>query len=138
MSYYLMVFEKSEVPSNRAEFMKWYYVLTEWGEEHDYQTPTIASSALQNWYHEMKVTFPPMNGTDAPTDEQIQASIELESHLADYCIGSNVIYVAFSWSMQDNAFNLMKQLAKKHDVGFFDVSANDGDIILPDGTRITD
>lgn len=44
-------------------------------------------------------------------------------------------YVAFSWSMQDKAFNLMKQLAKKHDVGFFDVSADNGDIIMPDGKK---
>jgi hypothetical protein len=51
-------------------------------------------------------------------------------------IGSNVIYVAFSWSMEDKAFNLMKQSAKKHDVGFFDVSSDDGDIIFPDGTKI--
>jgi hypothetical protein len=25
-----------------GEFVKWYYVQTEWGEEHDYQTPMSA------------------------------------------------------------------------------------------------
>lgn len=38
---------------------------------------------------------------DAPTDEQLEANEELENRLADYCIGRNVIYVAFAWSMAD-------------------------------------
>ena len=51
----------------------------------------------------------------------------LEDYLTDYCIGYDVIYVAFSWDKSDEAYNLMKELCKKYEVGFFDVSG-EGDI----------
>ena len=54
----------------------------------------------------------------------------------DYSIGYNVIYAVFSWSVADEAYELMRSLAQKHKVGFFDVSGDDGDIILPDGIMI--
>lgn len=56
--------------------------------------------------------------------------------MADYCIGYDVIYVAFPWSVADEAYEVMRDLAKKHNVGFFDVSGEKCDIILPDGTRM--
>jgi len=96
MSYDLMVFEKTKAPKTREKFMEWYDVQTEWGEDHDYQTPSVASPALQNWYKAMKNVFPPMNGVDSPTDEQLEQNEELEKRLTDYCIGREVIYVAFS------------------------------------------
>lgn len=36
----------------------------------------------------------------------------------------------------DEAYKRMRSLAQKYNVGFFDVSMDDGDIILPDGTMI--
>lgn len=136
MSYDLMVFEKAKAPATREEFMAWYEKQTEWGEEHDYQTIRVFSPALQNWFMEMKEKFPPMNGEYAPDFELLEEDENLESHLVDYCIGHDVIYAAFSWSVADEAYELMRSLAKKHEVGFFDVSADEGDIILPDGTMI--
>jgi GH35 family endo-1,4-beta-xylanase len=137
MSYDLMVFEKTKAPKTKEEFMRWYGIQTEWSEEHDYQTPSVASEKLQNWYNAMKSYFPPMNGVDSPTDEQIEEDEELENRLADYCIGRDVIYVAFAWSKADEAYKLTKQFAKQYDVGFFNVSAIDGEIVLPEGTIIT-
>ncbi len=136
MSYDLMVFEKSKSPRTKEEFMKWYDEQTEWGEDHDYQTPSVSSAALQNWYQSMKNIFPPMNGIDAPTEDELQKNEDLEERLTDYCIGRDVIYVAFSWSLANEAYEKVKQLAKQYDVGFFDVSAEDGDIVLPDGTKV--
>ena len=60
----------------------------------------------------------------------------MDSHTTDYSIGKEVIYAAFSWSTVEEAYELTRKLAKKHDVGFFDVSENDGDIILPDGKKL--
>jgi hypothetical protein len=136
LSYYLMVFEKTKAPKTKDQFLKWFEDQAEWSEEHDYQTPTVASNALQSWYNAMKSAFPPMNGIDAPTDEQLQENEELENRLADYCIGKDVIYVAFAWSVADEAYKLTTLLARQYDVGFFDVSTDEGDIILPDGTKI--
>lgn len=136
MSYDLMVFEKSKAPDTKKDFMSWYEKQTEWGEEHDYQTISVSSSSLQNWFMEMKETFPPMNGEYAPVPDLMDEDENLENHMVDYCIGRDVIYAAFSWLVADEAYELMRSLAQKHKVGFFDVSGDDGDIILPDGTMI--
>ena len=66
MSYDLMVFEKSKAPAVRKEFMVWYEKQTEWSEEHDYQTISVASPSLKNWFMEMIEKFPPMNGKYTP------------------------------------------------------------------------
>ena len=136
MSYDLMVFEKSKAPATKKDFMSWYEKQTQWGEEHDYQAISVSSPSLQNWFMEMKETFPPMNGEYAPDPDLVDKDENLENHMVDYCIGRDVIYAAFSWLVADEAYELMRSLAQKHKVGFFDVSGNDGDIILPDGTMI--
>lgn len=136
MSYYLMVFEKSKAPTSKKELILWYEKQVEWSEEHDYKTISVSSPALQNWFMEMKNTFPPMDGEYAPDPDLLDEDENLESHTVDYCIGRDVIYVAFAWSVADEAYKLMRSLAQKHNVGFFDVSTDNGDIILPDGTMI--
>ena len=138
MSYDLMVFEKTKAPATKKEFMAWYEKQTEWEEEHDYQTIGVSSPALQNWFMEMKEKFPPMNGEYAPNLDPLDEdeAEDMEQHTVDYSIGHEMIYAAFSWSVADEAYELMRSLAQKHKVGFFDVSADDGDIILPDGTMI--
>ncbi len=138
MSYDLMVFEKTKAPATQKEFMAWYEKQTEWSEEHDYQTISVSSPALQNWFMEMIERFPPMNGAYAPNLELLDEAVaeDLERHLVDYSIGHDIIYAAFSWSLAEEAYEQMRSLAKKHQVGFFDVSADEGDIILPDGTKI--
>lgn len=135
MSYDLMVFEKSKAPATKKEFMAWYEKQTEWSEDHDYQTINVSSPALQNWFMEMKETFPPMNGEYAPAPDHLAEDENLESHTVDYCIGRDVIYAAFAWSMAEEAYELMRRLAQKHNVGFYGVSEDDA-IILPDGTVI--
>ena len=138
MSYDLMVFEKTKAPTTKKEFIAWYEKQTEWGEEHDYETISVSSPALQNWFMEMKEKFPPMNGEYAPNLDPLDEdeAEDLERHTVDYYIGYDVIYAAFSWLVADEAYELMRSLAQKHKVGFFDVSGDDGDIILPDGTMI--
>lgn len=138
MSYDLMVFEKTKAPAVRNEFMAWYEKQTEWSEEHDYQTISVSSPALQSWFKEMIEKFPPMNGEYAPDFDLVDENEfdDLERHTVDYSIGHDVIYAAFSWSVAEEAYERMRSLAQKHEVGFFDVSAEEGDIILPDGTVI--
>jgi hypothetical protein len=36
----------------------------------------------------------------------------------------------------DEAFATVKELAREHDVGFFDVSSDEGEIVFPDGSLI--
>lgn len=124
MSFDLMVFEPSAAPTERAKFMEWYQAQTEWSEDHSYQDHSVTSPALKAWFEEMIEFFPPMNGplaSDDPDDEKV----------TDHCIGKEVIYSAFAWSVAEEAHPKMRELAIKHNVGFFDVSAEQGEILFP-------
>lgn len=125
MSYDLMVFESSSAPRERSQFMEWYAEQTKWEEDHSYQDHSVASEALQAWFSEMVVFFPPMNGPLASDDFD-------DPRVTDHCIGTSVIYSAFSWGVAEEAHTKMRELAIKHRVGFFDVSATSGEILFPE------
>ena len=129
MSYDLMVFRKQAAPKTRADFMKWYEEQTEWTEEHSYDDPANTSPELRNWFMEMIQTFPAMNGPFANDDDN-------NPNVSDYCVGKDVIYVAFAWSLAEDAYKTMLKLAEKHGVGFFDASSDNGDILFPDNGKL--
>lgn len=124
MSYDLMVFEASVAPESRKEFMAWYSEQTQWSESHDYQDPMISSPTLQNWFQEMTQHFPAMDSSFASDDVD-------NLKIADYCIGKDIIYCTFPWPVAEEAFTLMRKLSIKHQVGFFNVSAYNGEILFP-------
>jgi hypothetical protein len=125
MSYDLMVFSPDIAPRTRPEFINWYHEETKWAEGHSYNDPIVTSDNLKSWFMEMIKTFPAMNGPYAVDDPD-------DDCITDYCIGKDVIYVTFAWSIAEKAYPIMKEVAEKHKVGFFDASANDGDILFPD------
>ena len=127
MSYDLMVFERTKAPQKRKEFLVWYDKETEWSEEHGYDAPAVTSSALREWYEEMIKTFPNMDASDVEVEDD-----DAEANLTDNSIGHNVLYAPYAWSVAEEAYEKMKALAQKYGVGFYDVSSDDGDIILPD------
>ncbi len=128
MSYDLMVFEPTAAPRNRKEFMEWYSQQTEWAEDHSYQDHTVSSERLQAWFTQMIKYFPPMNGPLASDEND-------DPKVTDHCIGQNVIYSAFAWSVAEEALPKMRELALKHSIGFFDVSAENGEILFPEKTE---
>ncbi len=134
MGYDLMVFDKTTAPKDRNAFGKWFEEQVERGEVPSSQILSVCTPALRNWFMEMKETFPPMNGLYGPDDEQIKTDERLELHLTDYSISSETIYASFAWSLADEACEIVRRLAQKHDVGFCNV--DNGDIFLPDGTKI--
>lgn len=126
MSYDLMVFRPEIAPRTRPEFMRWYQDQTQWSEGHSYDDPAITSENLKNWFMEMIGSYPAMNGPYANEED------EANDYITDYSIGKDVIYAAFSWSLAEQAYEKTKALAEEHAVGFFDVSAYEGDILFPD------
>ena len=116
-----MVFDKMSVPKNRIAFMKWYEEQTNWNEDHEYNDPKLTTDKLKNWFMEIIKIFPQMDGTFAPTIEEIN-EMENDSYVTGYSIRKNIIYATFSWSLAKEAFKTVKELAKKYDVGFFDCS----------------
>jgi hypothetical protein len=126
MSYDLMVFRPEVAPRTRPEFMNWYHDQTQWSEGHSYDDPAITTSDLRSWFLEMIEKYPAINGPYAKEED------EDNDFVTDYSIGKEVIYAAFSWPLAEKAYENMKALAEKHKVGFFDASADEGDILFPD------
>lgn len=132
MSYDLMVFNPVAAPKNVKDFMNWYDNQTEWKESHCYDHPDVTTAQLRNWYIEMIQIFPDCNGIfthDNDTDND-------NAFESNYAIGKDVIYVAFSWSLAESAYNTMYQLAEKHDVGFFDTTSGNDCIFFPINGRL--
>lgn len=119
-----MVFDPSATPRGRKAFMKWYNQQTQWTETHGYNNPDVPTAPLRAWFQEIIKTFPPMNGPLASDDMD-------DPKVTDYSVGQTVIYAAFAWSQAEAAYALVKSLAARHRVGFFDISSFDSDIWIP-------
>jgi hypothetical protein len=76
---------------------------------------------------EMRRDFPNMNG---PGGYDI-ANDEDNPSVTHYSIGRPVIYACFSWTEAESAYSLVRALAVKHRVGFFNVVAENGEIWFP-------
>ena len=121
-----MVFVPSAPPPDRAGFLAWYDEQTKWAEARDYNDPAGTAGALRAWFMDMVERFPAMNGPFASTDDD-------NPKVSDYAIGSVTIYVGFAWSQLQDAYRAAFELAIKHRLGFFDVSAQDGQVWMPQG-----
>ncbi|MFJ8516913.1 hypothetical protein [Lysinibacillus xylanilyticus] len=84
---------------------------TKWAEPHDYTTISVTTPVLQKWYQDMVEHFSNMN---LMVEELLEEDGELESSLTEYSIGNAMIYTAFAWSVADEAYSTVKELAKKH------------------------
>lgn len=128
MSYDLMVFHPDAPPEDRDGFLKWYDAQTKWDEGHDYQSLDVAAPNLQAWLLDILQHYPAMNGPLSNPDADVD-----DPCLSEYSIGKSIIYCCFAWSQAERAHNVVFSLAEKHQVGFFDVSATDGQVRMPDG-----
>ena len=128
MSYDLLVFDAKAAPQDRGEFLEWYDAQTEWEDEDGYDDPERSAPELRTWFMEMIEKYPPMNGPFAPSDLPVD-----DSTVTDYSVGRHVIYIAFSWSKAEQAFEETKALAAKHGLGFFNVSSDTSDVWVPNG-----
>jgi hypothetical protein len=126
MSYDLMVFDPQTAPRESAAFKDWYHRQAEWSEGHSYDDPVVTTPDLRSWYEAIRLIFPNMNGPGAPTDEELMTP-GVEDRLAGYSIGRHVIYADFRWTEAEEAYATVRRLAVEHNVGFYDVSGDEGD-----------
>jgi hypothetical protein len=130
MSYDILAFTPSVVTDE--QFLAWWEVQATWSEDHSYDDPAATTPELEAFYEELVRLFPPMNGTDAPTSVQLENDPDLESRLADYSIGSDLVFASFAWSAAETAKMIFIAAASKHRVAVALVS-EDGSIIRPAG-----
>ncbi len=124
MSYDLMVFDPKALPPDREGFMDWYWKQMDYPEGHNYDDPEICSPELRSWFLEMILEYPAMNGPYASDDID-------NPKLTQYSIGSTLIYACFGWPEAEQAYGAVFELAKKHRLGFFNVSAINGQVWEP-------
>jgi hypothetical protein len=132
MSYDILAFDPDAVTD--AQFPEWWDKQAEWSEDHTYDDVAVTTPALASFYAELIQTFPPLNGPDAPTDQQLEADAELDARISDYSIGRTLVYGAFSWSQAAQSQELFLDLAAKHGVAVALVS-DDSSIVRPKPAR---
>lgn len=128
MSYDILAFDPAAVTDD--DFPAWWQVQSRWPEDHSYDNPEVTTPTLRAFYSELIQTFPPMNGPDAVTDEDLLRDVELESRMTDYSIGTSLIYGAFAWSQARTGRATFTALAAKHGVAVALVSDH-GSILRP-------
>jgi len=127
MSYDLLVFEPAAVPIEREAFQAWYDAFMQWDGAWNYNDPAVCSPALQRWEAGMRRRFWVLNG---PHRSRSGAWLR-PSDSMDLACAPTAIYAGFSWSRAEVAHGLALDLARRHGVGFYDVSG-DGGVWRPD------
>ena len=120
MSFDLVVFDPAHAPTEPSAFLRWY---TQQSED-SYDPSELACPALVSFFTLLSVEFPAMNGPQAVDDID-------NPKTTDYAFGAYSISMRFAWSQATGARNTVVDLAKKHNVGFYDVSDPKGAIDRP-------
>ena len=89
----------------------------------------MTSEPLQRFYEEFIQTFPSMDVSNEVFEVMEEAGTD--NRLTECTIGKEVIYAAFAWSASEDAYSIMRELAKKHKVGFIDVSGMGEETVRP-------
>ena len=121
MSVDVLVFDKSKAPTEPMEFLKWFYKKSEWSSDRDYNDIKGTSQPLVGFFMELVKEYPSMNGEFAPDDEEFENDPELESKLIDYTIDDDLIYMGIAYSVPDEVFDKIEDLAYKHGLGYYDM-----------------
>lgn len=130
-----MVFDPAVVPSDASAFFAWYDAQADADVDEalegdiykDFSDPDRTTPILRAWFLDMIKEFPAMNGAYAHDLDELGEP----ERAADYSIDKASIYINFSWSDPDAAYETTFRLAAKHGAGFLDASG-DGSVWLPD------
>lgn len=122
MSYDLMVFDPKVAPFEKEAFMQWFSIQIDWP---DFEQPCPA--AMHAWYQEMLKTFPNINEM---TDAELEADEESGMmHACEYSFSPNAAYLSFVWSAMKKAHALTLETSQKHNLGFFNPSSAQQEIV---------
>jgi hypothetical protein len=113
MSYDIFAYDPAAIDAH-DDLLAWYRKQAEWSEPHSYSDPAVTTPRLRALYRDLIAVFPPMNGPDAPPDD--------DEAMTDYSIGAEIVYVAFRWPQADQAREAFIRLGAKHGVGVCEIS----------------
>ena len=109
MSYDILIFEPAAVSDK--DFPQWWKRVSRWEEPHDYDTTEGSTPAIRSFYRDLVRTFPPFNGPDALSEEELEEREEQGLPVADYTIGADYIYISVGWSDANVFAKTVGQLA---------------------------
>ena len=110
MSYDILIFEPDVVTDE--DFPQWWeQVVSQWDEPRDFSTIDGSTPAIRSFYRDIIRTFPPINGPDALTEEELEEREAEGLPVADYTIGADFIYVSVGWSDADTLVKIAGQMA---------------------------
>ena len=128
MSYDILIFEPDAVTDE--DFPQWWEQVSRWEEPRDYDTTEGSTPAIRAFYRDLIRAFPPFNGPDALSDDEVDARLAQGLPVADYTIGEDLVYVGVSWSAANALVTTVSELAWTHRLAVAYVS-DDGAIVRP-------
>ena len=129
MSYDLLIFEPD--CATDEDFPRWWkQMVAQWDGPRDFSTIDGSTPAIRSIYRDLIRTFPPFNGPDALSDDEVDARLAQGLPVADYTIGDDLVYVGVSWSAANALVATVSELAWTHRLAVAYVS-DDGVIVRP-------
>jgi hypothetical protein len=121
VSYDLLVFELDGVPRSAGEFAAWFQDVMGEIDATRVHDPTTMSPRLQGWLKDMLAEFPDYNDPDFDDENPtIRAT--------GYSICDRAIHTEFRWQAAEAAYAATLGFARKHGLGFFDLSGKKGNV----------
>ena len=112
MSYDILIFEPDVVTDE--DFPQWWDRVSQWEEPRHYDSIERATPAIRSFYRGLVRTFPPFNGPDALSEEELEEREAEGLPVADYTIGADYIYIGVGWSEADALVKIVGQMAWTH------------------------
>ena len=109
MSYDLLIFELDAVTDE--DFPQWWEQVSRWEEPRDYDTTEGSTPAIRAFYRDLIRVFPPFNGPDALSEEELEEREVEGLPVADYTIGADYIYIGVGWSDANALVKIVGQMA---------------------------
>ena len=86
----------------------------------------LAAATLLSWAafaeeEESTVEGEYMSSMEDVVVQELSNSDELENKLIDYTIDDDLIYMGIAYSVSDEAFDRIEELAYKHGIGYYDM-----------------
>ena len=110
MSYDLLIFEPDSATDE--DFPQWWeQVVAQWDEPGDFSTIDGSTPAIRAFYRDLIRVFPPFNGPDALSEEELEEREEQGLPVAGYTIGTDYIYISVGWSDANALVKIVGQMA---------------------------
>ena len=110
MSYDLLIFEPDSATDE--DFPRWWkQAVARWEEPHRYDSLERATPAIRSIYRDLIRAFPPINGPDALSEEELEEREAEGLPVADYTIGVDYIYISVGWSDANALVKTVGQMA---------------------------